>query len=91
MQNVLRKCTAGLPGAKAKPNKANSSVAAAFVAICYNNTILLFAPGAAMTDDTGLTELLTAATFAQIERAFRQRFRLALETTGRDGQAVPQL
>lgn len=44
-----------------------------------------------MTDDTGLTQLLTAAKFGKIERAFRQRFRLALETTGRDGQAVPQL
>ena len=42
-----------------------------------------------MSDEAGLSQLLTRATFAKIERAFRKRFRLALETTGRDGQATP--
>ncbi|UCD50352.1 MAG: helix-turn-helix domain-containing protein [Phycisphaerales bacterium] len=44
-----------------------------------------------MTDDMGLTQLLTETKFAAIERAFREHFQLALEATGRDGQAVPPL
>ncbi len=44
-----------------------------------------------MTDEVGLTELLTAEKFAKIEGAFRRRFQFALECTGRDGQAVPEL
>jgi two-component system, response regulator YesN len=44
-----------------------------------------------MADDVGLTELLTVEMFAKIERAFRRRFRFALESTDRDGRAVPAL
>lgn len=44
-----------------------------------------------MADDVRLTDLLTKAKFAKIERAFRKHFQFALETTGPDGQAVPGL
>ena len=44
-----------------------------------------------MADGPGLGELLTAEEFGRIARAFRKRFRLGLETTGPDGQAVESL
>jgi two-component system, response regulator YesN len=44
-----------------------------------------------MPDDVRLTDLLTPAKFAKIERAFRKHFQFALETTGPDGQAAPGL
>lgn len=44
-----------------------------------------------MADGSGLGELLTAAEFGRIAKAFRKRFRLRLETTGSDGQAVEPL
>ena len=44
-----------------------------------------------MADGVGLTEILTAETFATIERAFRRQFRLGLETTGPDGRVEPAL
>lgn len=44
-----------------------------------------------MADGSGLGELLTAAEFGRIAKAFRKRFGLGLETTGPDGQAVESL
>lgn len=44
-----------------------------------------------MADGQRLDDLLTAAEFARIEMAFRQRFGMSLETTGPDGVAVDSL
>ena len=44
-----------------------------------------------MADDMRLTDLLTKAKFARIERAFRKHFQFALETTSPDGHTVPGL
>lgn len=44
-----------------------------------------------MAEQPKLTDILTPATFERIERGFRGRFRLSLETTGRDGTAVDRL
>lgn len=44
-----------------------------------------------MAEQTRLVDILTPQTFERIERGFRGRFRLALETTGRDGVAVESL
>jgi two-component system response regulator YesN len=38
-----------------------------------------------MIEQPKLVDILTPETFGRIERGFRRRFRLALETTGRDG------
>jgi two-component system response regulator YesN len=38
-----------------------------------------------MAEQTKLVDILTPATFERIERGFRRRFKLALETTDRDG------
>jgi two-component system, response regulator YesN len=44
-----------------------------------------------MAEQTKLIEILTPQTFERIERGFRGRFKLALETAGRDGVAVEDL
>lgn len=44
-----------------------------------------------MTEQPKRVDILTPATFERIERGFRGRFKLALETTGRDGAAVQGL
>jgi two-component system response regulator YesN len=44
-----------------------------------------------MAEQSKLTDILTPRTFARIERGFRARFKLSLETTGRDGRAVEGL
>jgi len=44
-----------------------------------------------MAEQPTLIEVLTPAMFERIERGFRGRFKLALETTGRDGAAVERL
>jgi two-component system response regulator YesN len=42
-----------------------------------------------MAEQANLREILSAGAFERIERVFRRHFGLALETVGRDGQAVP--
>jgi two-component system response regulator YesN len=44
-----------------------------------------------MADQPRLIDILTPRTFERIERGLRGRFKLALETTGRDGAAVEGL